>query len=68
MAKQRTNELLYLQRTAVIVCEMFAQWMNDVAVIDVYDVVFDVPTDAKATPAGGDGWCEQPNGGTEYRK
>ena len=42
---------LYLGSAAVIVCKVLAQGVKDVTVVNVYDIMLDMPTDTKATPA-----------------
>ena len=49
--KQQARRRLYLGCTAVIICKMLSKGMQDMPIIDVYDVVLDMPTDTKATPA-----------------
>lgn len=51
MPEQHARRGLYLGCTAIIIGKMLSKWVKDVPIIDVYDVVLDMPTDTKATPA-----------------
>ena len=42
---------LHLGCTAVIVCKMPPERVKDVTVINMYNIMLDMPTDTKATPA-----------------
>ena len=41
----------HLGRATVIVSKVLAQGVKDVTVVNVYDIMLDMPTDTKATPA-----------------
>lgn len=45
------EKVLYLGCAAVIICKMLSKGVKNVAIVDVYNVVLDMSTDTKATPA-----------------
>lgn len=51
VTEQHARRRQYLGCTAVKICKMLSKGVKDVPIIDVYDVVLDMPTDTKATPA-----------------